>query len=161
MSSRHSAPADYRAGELVMQTSVCGELGVRVTAISHSTDVTAERCPASSALSLCMRCAPPCLTPATLPPSPLSPWRTSSESYILSKHRNNSGPVRLFRLKWRRSYLSHSTELEDALQLPSDNSATLSLLDSALRRFLSLSTAYHGLFHSLTSCMRSTLLTSF
>lgn len=35
------------------------------------------------------------------------------------------------------------------MQLPTDNSATLSLLDSALRRFLSLSAAYHGMFHSL------------
>ncbi|KAF8351957.1 hypothetical protein F5887DRAFT_836240, partial [Amanita rubescens] len=36
-----------------------------------------------------------------------------------------------------------SVELEDSLQLPTDNSATLSILDSALRRFLSLSAAYH------------------
>ncbi|KAK2460866.1 hypothetical protein APHAL10511_007336 [Amanita phalloides] len=35
------------------------------------------------------------------------------------------------------------SELEDSLQLPTDNSATLSLLDSALRRFLSLCATYH------------------
>ncbi|KAF8625064.1 hypothetical protein AX15_005546 [Amanita polypyramis BW_CC] len=35
------------------------------------------------------------------------------------------------------------SELEDSVQLPPDNSATLSQLDSALRRFMSLSSAYH------------------
>ncbi len=52
-------------------------------------------------------------------------------------------------------FTSFGVELEDSLQLPTDNSATLSILDSALRRFLSLSAAYHGVFHSLPSCMPS------
>ncbi|KIL66150.1 hypothetical protein M378DRAFT_433781 [Amanita muscaria Koide BX008] len=35
------------------------------------------------------------------------------------------------------------SELEDSLQLPTDNSATLYLLDSTLKKFLSLCSAYH------------------
>jgi hypothetical protein len=36
------------------------------------------------------------------------------------------------------------TELEDILNLPDDDAPTLSLLDSTLKRFLSLCATYHG-----------------
>lgn len=35
-------------------------------------------------------------------------------------------------------------ELDDVLRVPSDGSATLSMLDTALRRFVSLCASYHG-----------------
>lgn len=35
-------------------------------------------------------------------------------------------------------------ELEDVVHIPSDNAPTLSLLDSALKRFISLCASYHG-----------------
>ena len=48
-----------------------------------------------------------------------------------------------------RSPLTCPTELEDTLKLPSDDAPTLSLLDSTLRRFISLCATYHGvLFRS-------------
>lgn len=40
--------------------------------------------------------------------------------------------------------LSITLELDDILRLPSDDSATLSMLDAALRRFASLCASYHG-----------------
>jgi hypothetical protein len=41
--------------------------------------------------------------------------------------------------------LSNPTpEIDDVLRLPSDGSATLSVLDTALRRFISLCASYHG-----------------
>lgn len=43
-------------------------------------------------------------------------------------------------------YRDHSIalELDDILRLPSDDSATLSMLDTTLRRFVSLCASYHG-----------------
>lgn len=38
------------------------------------------------------------------------------------------------------------TELDDILRLPTDGSATLSMLDTTLRRFVSLCASYHGQF---------------
>lgn len=35
-------------------------------------------------------------------------------------------------------------ELEDIVHIPNDNAPTLSLLDSALKRFISLCASYHG-----------------
>lgn len=42
--------------------------------------------------------------------------------------------------------INGSLELEDLLRMPNDNAPTLSLLDSTLRRFLTLCATYHGLF---------------
>jgi hypothetical protein len=36
------------------------------------------------------------------------------------------------------------TELEDVVHIPSDKAPTLSLLDSALKRFIALCASYHG-----------------
>ena len=47
------------------------------------------------------------------------------------------------------------TELEDVVHIPSDKAPTLSLLDSALKRFIALCASYHGewgTFHSLSKC---------
>lgn len=35
-------------------------------------------------------------------------------------------------------------ELEDVVHIPNDKAPTLSMLDSALRRFISLAASYHG-----------------
>jgi len=43
-----------------------------------------------------------------------------------------------------RPALTHALELEDVVHIPSDKAPTLSLLDSALKRFILLCASYHG-----------------
>lgn len=47
-------------------------------------------------------------------------------------------------LTYNRGLTCNFPELDDVLRVPSDGSATLSMLDTALRRFVSLCASYHG-----------------
>lgn len=78
--------------------------------------------------------------------------RMHSGSCTWSKHLSNSGLVSNTTISYQYHLSRSRSELEDVVSFSSDTIATLSLLDSSLRRYISLCASYHGCVWSRAPC---------